>query len=561
MDPARLLALFLTLLGVRAWLIREAGGRWASKMALAPTARRGRGDGERRMRPSGVVLAAVIAAGCGCGTPSRTSAPARPEREESVTESETTVRELGAPIAAVAPDGTIVVQRGDGVDVLDASLAPVGSLPLGNPDDVPGIWYAVSNGARWVAHVDRTGFVTVWDPREGRQLLRLDPGAVRPQGAEVPLVGPAPGTAASWGAPVFLPGDLLATHHGDGAILWEMPSGRPRCTVSDPSLAIVRETFALGEAVAGVRSGTNQPGVHNAVLVEVDTARCRVRRRHLIPPARDPIVATSAGGEGFVLHRDGLRVIGLEAVSRGRIPVAEMSPSAAHASADGRALVFAGTGDGGGHVGAWLREAGQVAEVAQVPGRERIVHVRTEGDAVIGYGATGRVWRWAMPTAGEPVQLTAMSTDERRMERALLHLGLGEVGEAQRVLGTVSPRDDGDRFLAAYVDSLVEQQDVEAFLRRLESENVHMGGNAALLALARRLADVEVIAAALDAFLYWLDGIAPGAGPDEGVDLGLNLSLCLSESDAYELRGALLRRLADVYPGHPRLAEELEELE
>jgi hypothetical protein len=468
-------------------------------------------------------------------------------------------RDLGAPIVAVSRSGDLVLQRGDRIEVLDRELSTLGRLPLGNPDDDPYVRYAVSAGARWVAHVGRSGFITVWEPRSGRQVARLDPGEplARDIGRDFPMVGPAPETASSWGPPVFLEESLLASHHQSGVVLWELPSGRPRCTLTDPALDLARESFALGEGVAAVRCGGDVPGVHNALIFELSTADCRIRRRHLVTPAREPVQATGSRDVGFIVHVGGIRVLDAGSLYHARMPLDPILPTAVGTSGDGQTLLFAGIAARSQLVGIWRRASNQVAVVDELRQQDHVIHVREEGEFIVGYDSAGRVRRWRSPASGTPARVETLDRARLLREEAYIFMALDVYPEALRRLQDVA----AEPFLIAYVESRAENESMQSFTHRVQRLGIRYRGEADTLRLAQELSDAEVVGPAVDMFLYWIDGVTPGSGPPSAVDVGLGLALSLSEADQHELQEVVLRRLAAVYPEHADVQERLRDLE
>lgn len=476
-------------------------------------------------------------------------------------------RRLSGPVVAVAADGACIVQRGTHVDVFGADLARPKRLPMGDTSGQPGVWYAVSSGTRYVARVDRTGWIELWDVAAARRAARLEPGAHLPQVFEMPLVGPAHQTAASWGPPAFLGDDLLVTHHNQGIILWEVPSGRARCTLQDPAIRLAREAFALGRGVAAVRSGSDSPGIHNAVVIEFSTRDCSVRERHLVP-ARDPVVAAASGSARFIFSLKGIRATDESSNVQALVSDVPVSPHAMHASHDGRWVVWAGadtTKAAEEVVGLWSREGNRMIPVARLQQSSRILHLRIEGAAVHALDSSGQVFTWPLPAAGngEPVRSSVVSADQLAREKAILHLGLGEpqlaLREFERVVA--SEARTSNRFLQAYAQSLVEREDGNVFRARMARDSIRYAGDSATLAAAEDLTSAEVLGPALDMFLYWLEGARPGSRPESAVQLGLELVLQLSESDDHETKALLLRRLREIYPTDVQIAEQLKDLE
>jgi hypothetical protein len=156
-----------------------------------------------------------------------------------------------------------------------------------------------------------------------------------------------------------------------------------------------------------------------------------------------------------------------------------------------------------------------------------------------------------------------VSADQLAHEQAIIQLGLGApqlaLGELDRI---VAPElRASNRFFHAYVQSLVDGEDGNAFRARVARQDIRYAGDSATLAAADRLAAAEVTGAAFDMLMYWLAAARPGSRPDGGVDVGLELVLQLSEADDAEGKAILLRRLHEVYPTNARIGEELKELE
>ncbi|GAC1351048.1 MAG: hypothetical protein NVSMB1_00370 [Polyangiales bacterium] len=474
---------------------------------------------------------------------------------------------LGGPVVAVAGDGACIVQRGTHVDVFGANLAQPKRLPLGDTSGQPGIWYALSSGARYAARVDRTGWIELWDVAASSRAARLEPRAYLPRVFEMPLVGPTHETAASWGPPVFLGDDLLVTHHNQGIALWEVPSGRVRCTLQDKAIQLARETFAFGRGMAAVRAGSNSPGVHNAVVIEFSTRDGSVRERHLVP-ARNLVVAAASGSARFIFSVKGIRAIAESSVVQALVADVPLSPHAIHASHDGRWVVWAGadtTKPAEEIVGLWSRAGNRVITVARLAQSSRILHLRLEGATVHALDSNGHVFTFPLPAAddGHPVRSCVVSTDQLAREKAIIHLGLGEPQWALRAWeGVQAPEARAsNRFLQAYAKSLVDGEDGNAFRARMALDRIPYSGDSATLSAAEDLISAEVLGPALDMFLYWLEGAQPGSRPESAVQLGLELVLQLGESDDLEMEALLLRRLREVYPTNAQIAKQLRELE
>jgi hypothetical protein len=77
--------------------------------------------------------------------------------------------------------------------------------------------------------------------------------------------------------------------------------------------------------------------------------------------------------------------------------------------------------------------------------------------------------------------------------------------------------------------------------------------------LAEDFARAQLVLGA-DFLSYWLD--SPASGPKHGTEQALRISsefsLQLSEADQHDLRESLLMRLAEEFPDHPLVHQELE---
>jgi|GEM_PF-5052784 len=479
-------------------------------------------------------------------------------------------RKLAGPVVAVAADGSCIVQRGTHVDVFGPRLTELKPLPIGDTSGQPGIWYAVSPVARYAARVGRTGWIDLWDVAAARPAQRLDPGLRLPRLFEMPMVGPAQETTASWGAPAFLVDDLgedlLVTHHNEGIVLWEVPTGRARCVLRDPAIQVARETFPTGAGAAVVRSGSNTPGIHNATLVEFSTRDCAVRERHLIP-AGESVVAAGTTDTFFVFTPKGIRAREASGTLQALVSEIPVWPHAIHASSDGRWVLWAGADSSKPAeevVGLWNRKNDRVTVIARLPQQASILHVRLEGEAVHAIDSEGRAWTWPVSVDdGQPVRVSAVSADQLAREKAIIHLGLGHPQVTLKELErAVSPEARAsNRFLRAYVQALVSGEDRRAFRDRMAREGVRYSGEDLSRVAAAELAAAEIVGPALDMFQYWLEGAGPGSRAESGIDLGLELALKLGASEDSEAQARLLRRLHEVYPASAPIAEQLKELE
>ncbi len=448
-------------------------------------------------------------------------------------------------MTAVASDGSALLQRGSHVDVVGPDRRVVKALPLGDPAPKPGVRYAVSDKARFVARIADSDVVELWDVAAGKEIGRIDTGE------------------GSWGPPTFLGHDLIATHHTDWVSLWELPSGKLRCRLKDPAVRLPREAFAIDKGVAAVRSSANSPGINNAVLVELSTQDCRVRERHLVS-ARDPAQVRGSNDVRFIFSYSRLRM--RSDVQTSDVTLPDVLPEALFATADGASIVWAGN-DGtkaGEHVvGVWLPQAKRLVELGRIQTKSFIANVHVEGDAAYALVADGEVIRFSMPSAGDGKDAgqVMVSADQLAREEAIIKLGMDQIPAALAALGRVSAADAkaANRFLHAYIESLRTGEKGAAFRKRMKAENIAYAGASATLAAASDLAAAEVTGPALDMYAYWLEGATPGSLPESAVPLGLELALQLSEADATEARAGLLERMQKVYPKSQQLSEALKD--
>ncbi len=486
-------------------------------------------------------------AGCGtCG--SQPAAPPVPSSTARTTPIVAEVAELGAPVAATAPDGTVVLQRGAYVDVRGPVATVAVQLPIG--DDDPDRPYAVSAGGRYVARLvgAEDDAVVVWSIAPAAQAARIESGP-------------------SWGPPSFVEPELLATLGTDGVTLWELPAGRRRCATSYRGITRPRDVMPFGAGRALVRSSSNTPGIENATLVEISTADCDVTAVYLATPARELVRATAAAGTKLLLTKGRIRAFEGEAAVELALP-RETTAWALASSPDGAVVAWAGhaTLESTRTVfGVWLRREQRVAIVADLEGELRPFHLRIDQGALHAIGASGRTWRWPLPrsTEGRAAQVRSLAGGQLDYEDAIMALGVLDLDTAQRALDAIT--DPAARaastFVRGFVESLRREETQAAFVARAATEGVRFAGDPATLTAAETLADAEVTAAATDALLAWLEGSEPRRGDPRGLEVGLELALQLTEMEERELREVLVRELARAYPDDAVVRRELEELE
>jgi hypothetical protein len=330
--------------------------------------------------------------------------------------------------------------------------------------------------------------------------------------------------------------------------------------VQDRALQLARETYSLGPDRAAARSGTNRPGIHNAVLVELSTTDCSVRAHHLVP-ARDPI-AVAARGETFArLTYEELRLSrnGVETT----IDLPGASPQALALSADGRSVLWARSGNAaeGVMIEIWSPDDQKARSVARLEAQSQVVHLRLDGGRAVAIETKGMVHSWPIETATAARLAPAqrLPADRIAREKAILALGLGDARAAAAALAAFPSKGTPNHFLAAYLRSLVDNEAEPAFVARLSREGIAYTGDPHTLRAVEHLASAELTPVAVDVLFYYLRDAKPGSLPERGATIGLELALQLSELDRDEGRAALLRELGTRYPCHAKVAEALAE--
>ena len=465
-------------------------------------------------------------------------------------------------VVATAPDGSFIVQRRRTIDVYPPSSTQSRSLPLGNPMDTPGFWYAVSSGGEQVAFVEPAGQIELWNAPSGQRLWRGDPGSRIGKRFEMPRTGPALEGATSWGAPAFVGQRLLVSHHQRGVVVWDIASGKAQYAVEDPSLTIARQSFVLDGQTIALRCGANSLGIANASLFVISLVQCKVINH--LPLHRDGAVWAQQAGTALVTAgRSSIRItdpLQQLVLQRGReIEVLDV------ATAAGR-IVW---GSSDGRVQVWTRQTNRVASWVAGP-KKGIVHVRDDGRNIHAIDSDGAVYAWPAPPAGEGELVEPMVIDgaERAWQDALVCIGLEDVAGAIMRMAPVieNPRASVKHRLAAvYVASIQSREDGEAFTQRCHSSAIDTRSDlvqSAMLALVDDLLHAENVQLALDMYMSWLKAPRhPKAALGDGIEVGLAVSHLLRSAEQNDLRSHLVRYMRRLFPRHEALKRELAELE
>ncbi len=465
-------------------------------------------------------------------------------------------------VVAHSSDGSFVVQRGKTIDVYAATGQAPKSLPIGNPDNTPGFWYDVSANARHVAFVKRDGGLQLWDTAKGSLAWKGDPGAAIGKRFEMNFVGPSSSLPASYGAPAFVGGDTLLTHHNGGVVVWDVASGKAKCSIQHPDITITRQTFVLDDQHIGIRCGSNNPGIANTTLFVASLSSCKVIT-FTAPHKEGAVGAVKTKSEMVTADRESVRIAqrdkGLLLKQKGGISTLSTCKDASR--------IIWGTSDG--KVMLWFRQTNRL--VSFDTGRDAgIVHVRDDGKNVHAIDAMGAVYRWPLPQKdqGEIVKPKPYDQDEILWQKALLLVGMENLAEASDLLVPMlqkKPTAPKYRMAALYLASIQAKENADAFARGCKKAGLDLGAkttSSAMLEVVKDMMVAESTMLGMDLYMSWLatSPSAEDAQANQGIELGLSISSMLMSAEQYDYRSKLLRWMGRLFPKHKKLAEELKEL-
>jgi hypothetical protein len=153
---------------------------------------------------------------------------------------------------------------------------------------------------------------------------------------------------------------------------------------------------------------------------------------------------------------------------------------------------------------------------------------------------------------------------ERTWQRSLVEFGLGNFDAAAQMTSEFRKPGVPVKYQigALYTLSQKTKTSADRFRADCAALGIKFGATTtqdALLVLAEDFARAQLVLGA-DFLLYWLDSPAPGPKPgtEQALRISSELLLQLSEADQHDLRTSLFKRLAEAFPDHPVVREELE---
>ncbi len=494
---------------------------------------------------SWAVRLALLLCTAGCG------ASAVAPETGGATRDESPLRfDAAAPVVALASDGAFAVRRGEGIEVHRAGGGALGVVPTRPGDDRPGTWFALDKGGATLA-VLRARELELWKPgdRTARVASRTEDD--------------------SWGPPRFLSTGDLITHHQGAVVVWSGAAGAPIAAVEDPLLTLVRGSYDGPGGSLLVRCSQNRPGPANTMPFTADLPGGKLVDR--LGPHRDGVSAAVAFEGGWVTaDQDHVYQFGADGAERARFEL----PGVVSLKVSERGVQFGA--------------AGGVAGVLDLPearlhrfstGRtEAVLFTDMGARELVGLDAQGRVFAWSVTGDGEPIAARRNDAAKGRARRAIGRLalsdlegaeqGLAAVVTAQHALGAKADADTLELALAGhYARSLLAREEASQFVQKLAGGPLDPKSEAvsgAWLLLAEELTHAEALDAGFDLYFTWLKGVHSGViartSSTRAVAVGLALDTLVGSVDADELREALLRAMAKVFPEDTSVKERLAEL-